>query len=127
MRLKDQCDGYGRTLPSRGRQERFWRRVAAANGVELADHTSTRLTAYVNHGRWVADCPACNGGILAPNPGSTAPCLDCGRLYTVDYPARRDRIEGLLLVRPREENRNWRPGETPAMLEAENIAHRVAP
>ena len=128
MRILDQSDGYGRRLPTRGRQEQFWRRALHTRRLELIDEISTVLRAYVNHGRWVADCPACNGGVLGPNPqdGGTAPCLDCGHLYTIAYPQEWRAIQALLVRRPRMENRNWRPGETCALLRAENLEHGVA-
>lgn len=98
--------------------------------------------AYVNHGRWVADCPFCPGaervwpsGQLQRNDdvdypfGITRSGLHCGftgRTCPVVFPEQAPAIDAVLTKRPVEATRNWRPGETVADLTAENVEHGVA-
>jgi len=122
--IQDQADGYGRPLPTVAEIHGYWERVAEERRIDLTDHTGTVLPAYVNHGRWVANCPNCNGGIFGPpahgSHDQTGACLDCGWVYTLDYPVQAQAIERLLLLRPKPDNRNWLPGETVADLAREN-------
>jgi hypothetical protein len=78
------------------------------------------LAAYLNHGRWVVDCPACPSAALA---GATFACEDCGYgPEAVQMPAEAADVEDAVRPRPLR-NRNWRPTETVADLEAENAEH----
>jgi len=83
------------------------------------------LPAFVNHGRWVAVCP-CGAGIGVDPDDPDAGCIECGRIYRIDFPppAQVRRIERALLLRP-EANQNWERGETVADLERENRDRRV--
>jgi hypothetical protein len=83
-----------------------------------------RPVAYVNGGRWVADC-LCSGGIACWPGAQEVACLDCGRIYrTVDYPSKAqvDRADALLSERHSPFQRNWNrhQGETLADIQAEN-------
>lgn len=79
----------------------------------------------VNHGRWVAICPECVGGISTGRGWNEARCFDCGAVFrTVVWPKEMEDIERALLLRL-DANRNWLPGETVDMLLGENIEHRV--
>ena len=98
--------------------------------------------AYVNLGRWVADCPArpcahpltgehaAGAEYVAPN--IVFMCQWCwnqdieGRYRPVDFPADKTALEAELLRRVEPDTRNWLPGETLADLQIENIAHGVA-
>lgn len=73
-------------------------------------HTRRTVTAYVNQGRWVADCPECNGGIACWPEHDHGACLDCGRVYKVTFPTAASiaKAEKALSRRP-PANRNWRP------------------
>lgn len=84
--------------------------------------TEDSVAAYVSDNRWVADCPACHGGIACWPANHRGACLDCGRIYQIDFPRDRQRIEAALIQRPTR-NRNWLPGETVDQLIAENIEH----
>lgn len=88
---------------------------------------------YVNQGRWVADCPTigCAGAIVVSVQSPVFYCPDCGNQdndgawYQVVFPMELEAIERELLKRPardgfRAMNRNWKPGETVALLAAEN-------
>ena len=77
------------------------------------------VDAYVNHNRWVADCP-CGGAELVNDQPML--CGSCGVEHTVSYPAERRSIETLLNHRLEPNTRNWK-GETVDTLKAENIRH----
>jgi len=82
------------------------------------------VDAYINWGRWVADCSACNSGIACSPGVDTVICTDCGAKYSVVFPAEIERIEQALLARALR-NRNWEPDETADDLEDENKRHGV--
>lgn len=114
--------------------ENAWQRWAEREGLAYRRrrgdwstdlHSSRkRVQAYVSGGKWIADCPTCNGGIAcwAENPKGC--CLDCGTIYPVDYPkaAEEERAIALLSARPDPLTRTWNrhKGETLDDLEAEN-------
>lgn len=85
--------------------------------------------AYVNHGRWVADCPfGCGGAELARE--DTFMCREClnatirHRPIPLVWPEPEDvaAIEHALIVRP-VLNRNWNLNESIGALVAENAMH----
>jgi len=69
--------------------------------------------AYMNHGRWIADCPR-NGcrNALALQPGQAqfhcTPC-GCGVFADVEWPPDFEIIDAVLSVRPIPETRHWAP------------------
>lgn len=66
--------------------------------------------AYVNQGRWVADCPQLCGGALALAPAQTAfPCPECRAITAVEWPDDVDAIWEALAKRPVPNTRNWFP------------------
>lgn len=83
-----------------------------------------RLVAYVSGGRWIADCPNCNGGVPVWNENPRGVCLDCGTIYRIDHPAADELVlvADLLGARPDPLTRNWNrhQGETLDDLAAEN-------
>ena len=82
------------------------------------------MIAYVNHGRWVADCsvPHCPEAHQV-KPGDGFLCRNCGGEDIPVFPEFRSEIDQLLAMRPVPETRNWWPGETVSDLIAENQAH----
>lgn len=84
--------------------------------------------AYVNHGRWLADCPfGCGGAELVREEWFVCrECLNAGGAGRVPlvYPTEEDvrAIEAALVVRPIV-NRNWCPDESIGRLLAENAMH----
>jgi hypothetical protein len=85
--------------------------------------------AYVNHGRWVADCPTgCGGAELARDDEFMCrECLNAGagrRPMPLVWPSDEDgrAIEAALAVRP-VVNRNWNLNESIGALLAENVEH----
>lgn len=95
------------------------------------DKVSGVVQAYINHGRWVADCPDCAGGIVVSMHTPLYYCPCCGNQsneglwYQVIYPPEMAAIEMELLKRPardgfRAVNRNWDVGESIQQLRTEN-------
>ena len=91
------------------------------------------VAAYINLGRWIAECPDGDGCAMVVTPAHPYfMCVVCGneknsgRWYGVKFPTQAEKktIEAALLKRPIK-NRNWEPGETVKTLEAENLMHGV--
>lgn len=83
------------------------------------------VEAYVNGGRWVANCPNCNGGIACDPDISEGCCTDCGFVYTVAFPHPNTvrGAETVLLKREDLQNMNWLPHkEEISDLKAENAS-----
>jgi len=88
------------------------------------------LSAFINEGRWIAECPTGDGNAFVVSRNSDLFwCGICGNRTTagswirVRFPPGKAAIERLLMHRPDERNRNWLPGETVANLARENRAH----
>jgi hypothetical protein len=67
--------------------------------------------AYVNHGRWIADCtrPYCaNAEKLEPHQ-SVFCCSNCRQIDDVRWPADPDKVWAVLEARPVPQTRNWAP------------------
>ncbi len=98
--------------------------VVAKSGV--TPYTGTEVLAYVNHGRWVADC-ACNGGELVA-PDEQMLCGSCGARNTVKFPGAKTRSQvEAVLTRRSVMNQNWKPDETIAEITAQNIDNGLYP
>lgn len=101
--------------------------LAAAMAAKLAPPIEA-LEVYANEGRWVVECPDCNGAQLASRTDRRFMCNECanvaigGLWRPVIWPADVEEIEAELSTR-RPKNQHWRPGETAAHLRAENAAH----
>ncbi|KKL51323.1 hypothetical protein LCGC14_2296620, partial [marine sediment metagenome] len=80
------------------------------------------MNVYVNHGRWVVDCPTeyCGGASIAE---TVFVCDNCKRVTKVVWPDNRTDIDRVLNVRPVPQTRNWIPGETVDDLERENVSY----
>lgn len=70
--------------------------------------------AYVNHGRWVADCdrPFCGNAVQFQHRQSTFNCEGsggCQAVNVVEWPADADAIWEALALRPVPATRNWFP------------------
>lgn len=99
--------------------------------------------AFMNHGRWVAQCGTCPGAERVwpggqireidrgPNAGrrfgvgadGVLHCGSCGNTTPVKFPDDRLAIEKILSRRPAFANRNWVPGESMDDLAAENLVN----
>lgn len=98
---------------------RDWHRGQCAARSIMPFAVDRPVMAYVNAGRWVIDCP-CGSGALVDVPIAQACCLGCGAVHVaVELPVDRHPIEGVLMLRPHDRNRNWR-WETVDQLRAEN-------
>lgn len=83
------------------------------------------VTAYLNHGRWVADCP-CNSGILVDKGPGLYLCRECHTLNQITMHEDWQTVE--MLTKDRlPKHRNWTPGEPIGNLMAENVEHGVGP
>ena len=84
------------------------------------------LIAYVNQGRYVADC-VCGDGVLLDPDWSLGVCLGCYTVHlAITWPSDLRQIADALGVRPALRFQNWRPGESVSLLRAENVAHGIA-
>lgn len=101
------------------------------NGHEDIDDQAPPAIAYVNHGRWVADCPSGCGGAMLLDPELPFMCGECfnaelhGRWRLVDWPANRTEIESWLELRKLAHTANWSLGETIEQLREENRIHGI--
>jgi hypothetical protein len=86
---------------------------------------------YVNHARWVADCPACNGGMHCWDRNPYACCLTCGTMFKVVWQSPHARAEVVRLLAgrvPTDRNWNAHKGETAEELAIQNVLMQgVAP
>lgn len=86
------------------------------------------IKAYVNHGRWIVDCPDCCNAQLACRTDHRFMCNECGNVAggslwrPVEWPGNIAAIESMLENRPRE-NQNWVPGETAEILAIDNLTY----
>lgn len=116
--------------PERGAEwapRQFWSSDQPVNWNAPVGDDDEAVKAYVNHGRWVVECPDCHGAQLACKTDRRFMCHCCGNQYVggrwraVVWPSERQvaAIEKLLVARPDEVNRNW-VGESFAKLKQEN-------
>lgn len=95
---------------------------------DLNPDPATATFAYINHGRWVVDCPECRNAQLACRTDPRFMCnecgnVGCGRLWRqVVWPTNIQKVEGLLTNRPLA-NQNWTPDEKTVRLAIDNLAH----
>lgn len=81
------------------------------------------IVPYVNHGRWLADCPHCHSGIAILFRQAHGWCFGCGAVFSkAVWPndAMLDQIVALLEARPAAVVQNWYPQESIADLERQN-------
>ena len=97
-------------------EELLRRRHAALS----SDRTDT-VVAYINHGRWVADCAKCPGAERVDPDDDFFACLSCGVVSDTTFPTakERDAIEKALCLRSLDVTRNWLPGESVESLTTE--------
>lgn len=72
-----------------------------------------RARAYINKGRWVADCPQpyCNSALALDLGQTQFACRDplCRVLSEVEWPANADELFSALRERPNPDDRDWAP------------------
>jgi hypothetical protein len=83
----------------------------------LSKLLTNKARAYVNFGRWIADCPYDCGSALQLQPGQAQyQCVECRLFSSVEWPDNPDEIWEALNERPAPKNRNWFPeGHTLAL------------
>lgn len=90
---------------------------------------TTQARAYVNFGRWIAECPLGCGNALELQKGQAQffcnPPGGCGHVGSVDWPSNPDELWEALDGRA-PKNRNWFPSEHPLALKA-NCPHGQTP
>jgi hypothetical protein len=76
-----------------------------------------KARAYVNYGRWIAECSADCGSARVLDPGQTFfHCSECGVISPVEWPGNAQEIWDALQERPAPRTRNWFPsGHTLAL------------
>lgn len=103
----------------------------------MAIQATNTAWAYVNHGRWVAECPVDCGGAVSLEPNQPLMhCTECKNIAPVQWPSEAQEIWDALSERPIPRTRNWFPkghtlalrahcpsGETAAELQFETKAH----
>jgi len=124
------CFGVASDDGWRAKQARNIRALREQHGLDVTvhDYVGARLTAYVNDGRWIADC-SCGAGVVLDLGFAIGRCLECGAVYDVEkhvaLPATWKAIERALVKRPQPANRNWQAPETVADLQRENREHGI--
>lgn len=84
---------------------------------------SSRARAYVNYGRWVADCPINCGGALKLHPGQNLfHCTECKTISEIEWPSNAQEIWEELETRIAPRNRNWFPSNHDLAMRA-NMPH----
>lgn len=128
--MKDAKDFVAEGIPAARGAEWVHYRLHSDSMQYLSKGTAPQaaITAYINQGRWIAECPDCHGAQLACRTDRRFLCNDCGNIAVgnlwrpVDWPVDLDRIEDVLTRRP-VENQNWDPWQTAEDLQVENAAH----
>jgi len=71
----------------------------------------TRTQAFVNMGRWIADCPRqhCTNAEKLNLGQTTLRCSNCLQVATVEWPKDVVEITAVLERRPVPQTRNWAP------------------
>lgn len=91
----------------------------------VGEDNKKKTKAKVNQGRWIAECPFCNGAELVRPDDPKFYCLSCGnaeignKWIAVEFPGDHDKITKELEKRPKEQVANWVPGEKLEDLEKE--------
>lgn len=76
----------------------------------MATLITNKARAYVNFGRWIADCPTGCGSALQLNPGhGMFQCVECFFVTEVEWPNNAEDIWETLAKRPAPKFRNWFP------------------
>jgi len=108
--------------------ETFIRKYAMDVGsgtLPLVEDAKGAIIPYINHGRWLVECPNCHSAVQTSRDFDYYICPECGspendsQWYNVGYPIERAELEAALLKRPLI-SQNWNYLETVADLKKEN-------
>jgi ribosomal protein L37AE/L43A len=110
----------------------FWQAPVPLQLNAATAPSTESVEVYVNEGRWVVECPDCHSAQFAARDDHRFLCHECANVAVgglwrpVVWPSKNavGDIEAALDKR-KPVNANWLPGETPAMLQAENAAHGI--
>lgn len=108
----------------------FWQAPVAAN-FGAATSLESPLKVYLNHGRWIAECPDCHGAQLACQEDPRFMCNECanvvvGNLWrALEWPTNRPAIESAVDGR-QAKNQNWLPGQGIDDLNRESLVRGKA-
>lgn len=88
-----------------------------------------KAVAYVNHGRWVAECltPYCGGARVVSPDHQPFWCVECGESYLVEWPADMREITSILEQRPVRENQNYHPDDHVRLHPQNQPTHEACP
>lgn len=82
---------------------------------------TNKARAYVNFGRWIADCPMNCGSAMQLSSGQGMfHCSECTFMTEVEWPSNPDEIWQALLERPAKKNRNWFPSNHELAVRSNN-------
>lgn len=124
----EHCMGYSDRLGADGLPvPMFWMASAPLEDALNAGVAGRGAAVYAtaNHGRWIAECPDCNGAQLTAADDPRFMCVECGNIRVgglwrpVIWPKDHDEIGRLLDERPRH-LANALPGETVKQIRREN-------
>jgi hypothetical protein len=123
--IQGPCEGMAHAGVTDADSYRGVHRKALEVKGQATTENNTPINAYINHGRWVVNCPECNGAGLASRTIKVSCCFDCGAVFTqVVFPRLAPTIEQTLLKRPDIASRNWTT-ESIMELVQENKNHGV--
>ena len=89
--------------------------------------TPPKARAYVNHDRWIAECPyECGSARVLERSETMFLCTECKSVSQVEWPADPDGIWEALQERRLPRTRNWFPEEHPLALKC-NLPHGQTP
>lgn len=88
-----------------------------------------KAIAYVNHGRWVADCPLNDGGARVVSPDYEFWCIECGNTFQVEWPDKKTMrdITTVLEQRPDRTTQNFNPTDFAKLHPANQSTHEPCP
>lgn len=94
----------------RAKQDAELRRAHPRGNRPVPHETSDRPPVYLNHGRWLVDCPCGSGAGVTPT--GHAYCCECGRIMAVDLPETAVLAEAMDVFGAQSvDARNWHPRE----------------
>ena len=105
------------------RDYELWHLMLVVTNKKRVWQSGLPCTAYINHGRCVADCVWCKKGMLTRPDWGIACCAQCGAKYdTVIFPSDEEwaQVLSAIFVRPNPDTQNWDNKQTAADLLREN-------
>lgn len=101
----------------------LWQRIHVVTKGAKVWKSEARVDAYINFGRWVADCFWCKKGMFTRPDWGCAYCAQCGARYETGYVIFPDDVLEILaaiLVRPDPDTQGWDNKQTVQDLLREN-------